>query len=697
MDEIRNEINNLGHINSDVLSRVFDKINNEENEDVREELIDTLILKTKDNIQELYNEGLVMSVDRYIEATISMFSKYSGLSYNEMEELFEKNGLVVENIVPEEDLVEVEENEEEVIAELVEDDEADSEIDIENEEEKELVEENEEVVVAELVEDDEADSETDVENEIEEELEIMKINDRISELESELSNDAEDDINKQIEELEKEKAEVLAKIDKEIDALNIIQSKSEEELKVEIDKLKEEQRELWRLSNNSSLNAEDEKRFHEINDLIAKKEKNIENVKIIREKEELKTKLNKLREEERELWRLSSIGSINAEDEKRFHEINNLIKESEKQLDELSKQLPEPSKEELDKLSTLLTNRIEVIKDYDKRILDCKNDSKKQEELNELKAIRDAYCKIQSEAIQQFEALKLKDNDLKGAIPSFVMNHPLISELDKWNEPDKLKNQLMNDVYKNLQTKKIDKKENRKKALLKALSAVAGFGSGLALHSVPGVGTVLAGVWAVKLAKKAINVITNKFPNSKVTGIINGISEKISDKYGEFREKHPKIAKVVEKVRKVLKSDYTKWFVNGFTAGYAVGNIADSIRIRQSHCGGEVEYTAPEHNAPNVEGDMTPVTEPSAPSINSGDVLDVSSIDKGLVSATSDNPVSLITEAGKEVIADRSVVLPDGKVMWHFKQMSGQGYAWLEEEAVKEVLTNVASGASKIK
>ena len=78
-----------------------------------------------------------------------------------------------------------------------------------------------------------------------------------------------------------------------------------------------------------------------------------------------------------------------------------------------------------------------------------------------------------------------------------------------------------------------------------------------------------------------------------------------------------------------------------------------------------------------------------------GEVYDLSALAHGLVSSTSNDTVDLIQSLGKEVVFDKAIQLPDGKIMWHFKQLNGAGYAWFNSIDVQELMSKASEVVSK--
>ena len=246
--------------------------------------------------------------------------------------------------------------------------------------------------------------------------------------------------------------------------------------------------------------------------------------------------------------------------------------------------------------------------------------------------------------------------------------------------------------------KKVDKKSNRKDLMYKGLAATSGFVTGMVLSSVPGVGTIRMVASTAKLAASGINAWTKKHPEGKVANVVKVTKDKFDDIFGtkidEFKNNHPNISKGVAKARNVIKSDKFNYFVNGVAAGYVTGNIIEMVTGKTvlEHFKPNPE-PIPDDVAVNIE---TPVVDNNYEvSLNPGDVYDISGITEGLTSSDAKNSVSLITKYGKEAVVDKFKTLPNGEVMVHFKDISGDGYAWFKEADIKKYLTKVAEAAAK--
>jgi len=78
-----------------------------------------------------------------------------------------------------------------------------------------------------------------------------------------------------------------------------------------------------------------------------------------------------------------------------------------------------------------------------------------------------------------------------------------------------------------------------------------------------------------------------------------------------------------------------------------------------------------------------------------GEVFDLSSLTKGYKSPDATSLIDVMESLGKEVVFDKAKVLPDGKVMWHFKQLTGEGYAWFDSEVIQQLMSQTTNVLSK--
>ena len=567
-----------------------------------------------------------------------------------------------------------------------------------------------------------------------------EINDIVKNIEKEIgyrnsyADMSSEDVRTEIEKLEKEQKDIVAVTlgypsDKDVERYHEINELisflkdeairkeatkydvySDDELRINIDKLSKEQRDIVAVTGGYPSDKDIE-RYHEINGLVKEYKIELErreaNKYIKLSEEEIKSQIGKLEKEQRDIVAVT-LGYPNDQDVEKYHEINKIVTELK---GELEKRNNDP---------------LRVISGMSKEDL-----------VNKLEDLKNRKKSIQSVTDKKVEELKTKLNKAK--------------ELE------------------NLRKNKIDKKEHRKDLLYKGLAATAGVVTGLALSSVPGVGTIRMGISGAKLVSSGISAWTRKHPDGKVAKIVDTTKEKLLNNkvVNEFNEKHPNIVSKVklarDKIKKIASNEKVNCFVNGVAAGYMVGNIIEMVtgetvgeHVSKLFKGGdEADFTTnivdstttqtappteptidevPSVDNPPVETppvETPPVEMPSVetppvetPSIdtppviddvvvpgtdvvpdimdsvseitlNTGDVIDISGITKGLVSSDSTNFVNLMTSAGREAVVDKFVTLPTGEVMVHFKQINGMGYAWFNLEDVQEYLAKAVDSASR--
>lgn len=353
-------------------------------------------------------------------------------------------------------------------------------------------------------------------------------------------------------------------------------------------------------------------------------------------------------------------------------------------------------------------------------------------QLNNLKFTRNTYYEIIKDAELCFE--NVEEKDLDENINEFLNNHRRIEKINSYENSEKLRKELIDEIKDNQKTEQlfVEKTEKNGKLWLKALAATAGFASGLAMSCVPGVGTIRMGISAAKLAGSAINLWTKKHPNGKIAKVKNNINDKLNDKF-------PRIMENANKMRAKLKQTPLNCFVNGVAAGYITGNIIEKLTgqtvfeniknmFETEEVPGpilspeepiitpeptlDVEVEVPEQtpivNDPSINETIKPEPLPGIedfPPINEdiieafipkeGQVYDLSALAEGLVSSDATKSVGLMRSLGKEVVFDKAVQLPDGKIMWHFKQLNGAGYAWFNSTDVQEIMTKASDVVSK--
>ena len=504
-----------------------------------------------------------------------------------------------------------------------------------------------------------------------------------------------EDLEKQIKEYEEEKSEqvkahneLISAITKEIEERE--QSSEEikpEKINIELEEIQKERNQLWEkfTKKREEYNKNDKVRFEELDKRMRvlqkklKKYQDIDNILFSIENNKLKI----LRKEQKKLIDeiLASNAEISEKDKAKFDTFDKLIKESEAKIRSIkTNTVGGMNSEDLKKLLEEYTNKQKNIQsNYDKKI----------ENLN-----------VQLKQVKRLEDLK---------------------EYQK-NKGNK---------------QKIEKIEKAKKLALKSLIAIGGFGTGLVLSSVPGVGTIRMIAATTKLTASAINLWTKKFPEGKVTKLINTTQTKLGEKISSFQEKCPKIAstaKIVKnKIKQVLENKNVNLFINGLSAGYVVGNAielftgktviehfsnafdndsATVVNKTTEWNSGNTEPTIPEESGnvevtiPDEPGNIdvtTPSIEEVVPEIESIDIpspeitlkpgvtYDLSGISEGFVSSTAEQPVGLMTSVADDLTFDRIV---NGRA--HFIQANGQGMAWYDLEEVKDYLSKTMEISSKV-
>ena len=258
----------------------------------------------------------------------------------------------------------------------------------------------------------------------------------------------------------------------------------------------------------------------------------------------------------------------------------------------------------------------------------------------------------------------------------------------------------------------------------KTALGAGGFAIGFVASKHPGIGWFRMGISGTKLAisatNKIVNICTDKFPDNAVVQKITTIKQKNINKKEElvntiknskFATEHPNaidnITKLKNGIKKVIKSPYTQWFVNGFSAGYIVGNIYHDIQIAAKDkttdiIDKEIPTDNPVIDDSNIVNTPEETIKPTL--INDGaqdltfeigDTIDVSDIEYGYVSSTSNNPVHLLNECGEKVKIDKIKEVGD-EIMVHLKQLNGDGYAWIELENIEEVTGKTLKLSKKI-
>lgn len=278
------------------------------------------------------------------------------------------------------------------------------------------------------------------------------------------------------------------------------------------------------------------------------------------------------------------------------------------------------------------------------------------------------------------------------------------------------------------------------KAYMKAVGkllpyALAGAGVGLAAATIlptvtfSGLGTIRIVYSTAKLANK---VVSKGFLHGKPTpvdNIVMNAKDKLKEKYGD-----KKVYQAVVKVNEFLKNPKVQWFLNGAAVGYKIGEALDlhdklnnmlhpekntvDTNVMPEQAANEIPKQEPDINNPTPDNSASydsPVSpEPNTPSysdLNTGDNIDLSSVDHGFVNsanAMSDaDPVHLLTElANRENgTSIKLLKLPDGsnftgnigdllqsgidpnQVAARIVNQNGD-YAWLNLQDVLDAYTN---------
>lgn len=246
-----------------------------------------------------------------------------------------------------------------------------------------------------------------------------------------------------------------------------------------------------------------------------------------------------------------------------------------------------------------------------------------------------------------------------------------------------------------------EKKRNAKSNVYKSLAFVVGFGGGFGLSFVPiptTSGLIISGSRLVySVSKVAIKAYYNKHKedqDNKVVQVIDSVKSTINDKL----EKHPKINAGVTRINNILKKKETQYFLNGLAVGYTAGKIYQGIdkliKKNQEKAIDKVSnnkqttntntnnnvVNQPENINPKPQTVQAPVNTPQTPNIDINH-LDLSSLENGYVSSLDNEPVHLLNNIGKDVSFDK---IRNGMI--HFKQASGDGYAWFKVEDVAKSL-----------
>ena len=754
-----------GRLDSSDLENLFQDIKDNFNEEEQTELYNLFISELKEKLQgQELNEAESYEV---VMAIRNNMSTYGELSESQIDEIFATNDFNIETILTEEETLEEEQTEEETLEEeQTEEQFREEEIEKINNEISELENKlninSDDISDLLIIENVTKNRIEEIEKLIETLREKQEKNEKISQ---KYENKTEEELEERLVELKEdtplnngnalriqERLEIECLIAKR--TLNIdvditkekYENMTEEELEERLAELKENIPQ-----NEHALRIQERL---EIECLLAKRTLNID-VIIPVDKEELDKEIERLEQEKNEqIENLNELEELQ-EIEEKISELKNTLNKSsltkyenmtDKELEERLAELKEDTP--LNKFNALkIQERLEIECLLAKRTLNIdvmtpfkleeiakeieKLEAEKEEKigkfscykdiqrLKELKEIRDAYNQIKEEGFTKFDEEELTKEEIETKVNEFVDNHSLVKTLDKYENSDKLKDELKQAIKNSIKLKKentkpVEKKEQNKKLLYKGLAAVAGFATGLGLSCVPGVGTIRMGISVTKLAVSGINFWAKKHPEGKIAKLRNTTIEKINKIPGA-----PKVIEKVNKMREKLKSSPWNCFINGVAAGYITGNLiemftgetilehlqGDSKEIEIDNPikdTGDTGNNVPDNNVPdnNVPTDeiinnSVPTIDPSTLTLNQGEVIDLSSLAKGSVSPGGAMVNVMEDTVGKTAVFDKISVAPDGKIWWHFKQLNGAGYAWFPAEDVQEVLAKAASVGSK--
>lgn len=422
-----------------------------------------------------------------------------------------------------------------------------------------------------------------------------------------------------------------------------------------------------------------------------------------------------------------------------------------------SSKLVEELSEDILKTSNLEELReIEKIEQYIQVYKSEKKDAKIKKRLDELKDIQASYLAAKKDistavrkSIQQNEAFEnLNDEEKEKKIVQLINGnlnlYAAIRNFEHWDNPEKLKEELKEDIDKEVLKPKKRKIENKgkdvskwKKAMIGSLGFVTGIGLNVALKAHPVLGTVAS---AYTLSRTIYNAgkltcsISTKINKGNEPKIISGIKHIIPKK----------VKNIAKAIFERPKNPYFRSFVNGLSLGYTTANIYQKFMVPKPDTTVTVvdqdKLTSPstpkETNAPTMTTDtpkvsttpkvsptpkisnavnQTPtVTTPSTPSVasvtpasdivstasntnipsfESGTVMDISGLEYGYA-GPGQSAVHLLNNRGVNAVFDKTNVI-NGQTWVHFKQANGAGYAWFPKEQVEEMLENISSGRTR--
>lgn len=251
-----------------------------------------------------------------------------------------------------------------------------------------------------------------------------------------------------------------------------------------------------------------------------------------------------------------------------------------------------------------------------------------------------------------------------------------------------------------------EKNKKDVKAYMKAVGkllpyALAGAGVGVATATIlptvtfSGLGTIRIVYSTAKLANKIVSKGFLHGEPTPVDNIIMNAKDKLKEKYGD-----KKVYQAIEKVNTFLKNPKVQWFLNGAAIGYKIGEALDlhdklndmlhpekntiDTQVMPESSANKISNQEPNVNnqAPERAAGTNPTTPengisydnpigpeaqtPSYANLNTGDNIDLSSIDHGFVNSANAmseaDPVHLLTElANRENgTSIKLLKLPDG-------------------------------------
>ena len=321
-----------------------------------------------------------------------------------------------------------------------------------------------------------------------------------------------------------------------------------------------------------------------------------------------------------------------------------------------------------------------------------------------------------------------KERKVNQMIDGNLNLYDAVKNFDRWDNPEQLKMDLKNDIYKEILDPKKEKgtvKNNGKdinkwqKALIGSLGFVTGIGLNVALKSHPVLGAVAT---VYTLGRTVYNA--SKLTCSISTKINKGNEPKIISKIKSIIP--VKVQNIAKTVFEKPSNPYFRCFVNGLSLGYTTANIYQRFATPQPDTTVTVvdddKLTTPTVDTPTPDTTVTPtpvVTEapkvstpdpvvattsvPSTPvvpdvsnvtpSFNTGNVMDISGLEYGYA-GPGQPAVHLLNNRGVNAVFDKTNVI-NGQTWVHFKQANGAGYAWFPKEEVEEMFANVSSGRVK--